>query len=161
MRPPRPARIGPLALGLALGFAASACQAQRTLVVTSEPDGAEVRLDGRNVGTTTVEIEFEHYGTRRVTLYLDGYLNHSEVIEMHPPWYGRFPLDLFSEVLIPVGWRDRHAVHATLEAGLSVISAPELRSVLERSEELRRAGPDGPTPVPQPEPAESEEGGGA
>jgi hypothetical protein len=159
MSPPRAAI---LAVGLALCVGSASCQARRTLVVTSEPVGAEVRLDGRSVGLTPVTIEFQHYGTRRVTLYLTGYITHSEVIEMTPPWYGRFPLDLFSEVLVPVGWRDEHVVHADLEAGDSVIAAPALKSVIERSEELRRAGPEGPVPVTQSqsESAEASEAGG-
>jgi hypothetical protein len=130
-------------------------------VVTSEPTGAEVRLDGHNWGPTPVTIEFLHYGVRRVSLYLPGHVSHSRVIEMKPPWYGRFPLDLFSEVIVPVGWRDRHTVHAVLEPGQSVITAPELESVIQRSEELRRAGPEGPVPVKPPVVATREEGGGS
>jgi len=157
-------RLVPLAPCLLLWLASTACQAKRTLVVTSAPEGAQVRLDGRNIGETPVTLKFEHYGTRRVTLYLDGYLTYSRVLEMHPPWYGRFPLDLFSEVLVPVGWQDEHKLHATLELGESVIQAPALESVIERSEELRRAGPEGPVPVvrPLPEPSEPiEEDGGS
>ncbi len=151
----------PIALGLVLALASTACQARRTLTVTSQPGGAEVRLDGRHMGTTPVEIEFQHYGTRRVALYLDGYVSHSAVVELRPPWYGRFPFDLLSEVLVPVGWRDGHALHATLEEGQSAISVPQLQSVIERSEELRRAGPEGPAPVARPRLATGEEGGGS
>jgi len=131
----------PLVLALSL---LGACQAQRLLVVTSEPPGAAVRLDGVDYGTTPVEIPFLHYGTRRVSLNLDGYLSDSQVIVVKPPWYGRFPIDLVSEILIPVGWKDVHQVHAVLKPGRGAIPPPDLAGVLERAEELRRAGPTGP-----------------
>ena len=127
-------------------LALTACQAQRTLVVTSQPPGALVRVDGIDYGATPVEIPFLYYGTRRVSLNLDGYLSYSEVIKMQPPWYGFFPIDFFSEILLPVGWKDRHEVNAVLKLGEGTIPAPELADVLERAEELRRAGPEGPAP---------------
>lgn len=135
----------------------AACQAQRTLVVTSEPPGASVRVDGIDYGATPADIPFLHYGTRRVSFNLPGYLSHSEVIDMHPPWYGYFPIDLISEILVPWGWRDVHKVHANLEPGQGTIPPPDLADVLERAEELRRAGPEGPRrkakaePEPEPE----------
>jgi hypothetical protein len=114
------------------------------LIVTSEPSGARVLLDGTEIGQTPLTEPFLHYGTRRLTFYLDGYLTHSEVIEMRPPWYGYFPLDLFSEVLVPFGWRDEHRRHAVLERGSASIDEPDLESVLLRAESLRTAGPEGP-----------------
>jgi hypothetical protein len=144
----------------------AACQARRVLIVTSDPPGAEVRLDGRIVGTTPHEEEFLHYGVRRVTLYKEGYISHSEVVELKGPWYARFPVDFFSELLVPTGWEDRHEFHAELEAGRSSIPLPQLEGVLERAEELRRAGPEGPpkekpAAPPQAEPAGGEPAGGS
>ena len=135
------------ALLVALG---AGCRAERRLMITSDPPGAVVRLDGRLVGATPQTLEFIHYGTRRVSYYLDGYISESHVVELEPPWYGRFPLDLVSEVLIPWGWKDVHRVHAALEPGSGAITEPDLRSVLERAASLRRAGPEGPQPVPEP-----------
>lgn len=136
---------------LALALAASGCQAERALRITSEPSQAEVRLDGAKVGTTPCEVPFEHYGVRRMTLYMPGYRTYSRVLELEPPWYGSFPFDIFTEVLVPIGWSDIHEVHVQLVAGQSVLLEPDLPSVIERAELLRRAGPQGP----QPKPAES------
>ncbi len=130
-------------------LALTACQAQRTLIVTSEPTGAFVRVDGVAYGTTPAKIPFLHYGTRRVSLDLDGYLSHSEVIRLQPPWYGYFPLDFLTEILIPVGWRDRHKVGAVLQVGDGKIAPPDLEDVLRRAEDLRRAGPAGPKSSPR------------
>ena len=137
------------AAALLVAFAAG-CKADRRLVITSQPPGADIRLDGKLVGKTPKTVEFVHYGTRRVSYYLDGYISQSHVVEVKAPWYGRFPLDLVSEVLIPWGWKDVHPVHAELEPGTGAIAEPDLRSVIERAARLRRAGPEGPLPVPEP-----------
>ena len=49
----------------------------------------------------------------------------SQVIELRPPWYAVFPLDFFSELLVPTGWTDTHQLQAELQPGLSRIPAPE------------------------------------
>ncbi len=121
-----------------------ACQAQRSLRITSVPSGAQCRVDGEILGTTPVEMDFVHYGGRRVTLYLEGYLTDSRVVDLSPPWFGYFPFDIFSEVLFPIGWQDRHQVQVVMQPGLDTISEPDLQSVLDRAESLRRAGPEGP-----------------
>jgi hypothetical protein len=130
------------------------CAAERTLRVTSEPPGAIVRLDGEAVGTTPCEIPFAHYGIRRITLYKEGYRTESEAVELDPPWYARFPVDIVSEVFLPIGWRDRRKYHVDLIEGEDVLGAPTLRSVIERAGVLRHAGPEGPQNLPDPEPAE-------
>lgn len=133
-----------LAGALVAAAATGACQVQRELVITSQPPGAEVRIDGDAVGRTPVNVPFLHYGTRRVTFYLDGYLTQSQVIEVSALWFNIFPFDLLSELLVPTGWSDLRPVHAELEHGSGAIPLPALESVLERAEILRHAGPEGP-----------------
>ena len=148
----RPGSPRPLAAGaLVAAWLAAACQVQRELVITSQPAGAEVRVDGEAVGRTPVNVPYLHYGTRRVTFYLDGYLTQSRVVELSPRWFNVFPLDLVSEVFVPVGWKDLRPIHADLEHGSGAISPPALEGVLERAEVLRRSGPEGPPKVPEPE----------
>jgi hypothetical protein len=138
-----------LVLVLGLG----ACRTNRYLELTSTPSGAEVRLDDEHVGRTPVKVPFEHYGTRRVTYYLEGYRTVSKQLELAPRWYARFPFDLFTEVLLPVGWRDRRRYHEELVPGKEVLSLPSLRSVMERASVLRESGPEGPRDLPAPGPA--------
>ena len=150
-------RAGRALAGALLLLSLGGCRAERVLRITSVPPGANVMLDGIELGETPIDHPFIHYGTRRVTLRLPGYLTASEVIEMRPPWYGRFPLDLVSEVLVPTGWRDEHLLHVELQPGRSTIERPDLRSVLDRADALRTAGPEGPragrrTPAPANEP---------
>ena len=137
-------------LGLAL--LAAGCAAERELLIVSDPPGALVRLDDEAVGLTPYKEEFQAYGTRRVTLYRPGYRTSSKRVVLDPPWYARFPIDIFSEVLLPFGWEDHHRVHVVLEPESGEVTLPALERVLERAERLRLAGPEGPRPVaPAPE----------
>jgi hypothetical protein len=135
-----------------LAFLAAGCAAQRELVIDSKPQGALVRLDDMVVGTTPFETSFEAYGTRRVTLYKDGFRSQTKLVEIEPPWYGRFPFDIVSEVLLPVGWRDRHDVMMELVPESGTVTMPDLDLVLKRAESLRLAEPTGPRPVLQSAP---------
>src|SRR5690242_11829197 len=107
-----PHRLRPTILAFAV--LAAGCAAQRTLHITSEPEGAVVRLDDQTVGTTPLDLPFAHYGIRRVTLYKPGFRTHSEQIELEAPWYGRFPIDIVTEVLLPIGWKDNRKYHVAL-----------------------------------------------
>lgn len=131
-------------LATVLLVALAACRAQRKLQITSDPSECEVRLDGERVGVTPLELSFEHYGTRRVSFYRAGYRTYSRLVELTPPWYGRFPFDLVFEVLIPLGWSDVHQVHANLQPGVAVLLEPDLQDILDRAENMRRSGPEGP-----------------
>ena len=128
----------------------SGCAAKRELVVLSDPPGATVRLDDAIVGKTPYRMEFESFGKRRVTLYHEGCRTWSDLVDLQAPWYGRFPFDFFSEVLVPVGWKYRKEVPVTLEPATGDVSEPDLEPVLRRAEMLRKAGPEGPRPVARP-----------
>ena len=142
---PSPA-LALLAALLVLG--ASGCRAHRTLEIRTNPPGARVVLDQEVLGTSPVKVEFWHYGVRRVTASYPGYRTYSRQFEVDPPWYARFPLDIISEVVLPIGWEDDHVVDVELVAGPDVMTAPDIRSVLDRAEVLRRAGPEGPASLP-------------
>jgi hypothetical protein len=124
------------------------CRAHRTIEIRTDPPGARVVLDQEVLGTAPVKVEFWHYGVRRVTASYPGYRTYSRQVEIVPPWYARFPLDILSEVFLPIGWHDDHVVDVVLVAGPDVMTAPDIRSVLDRAEVLRRAGPEGPASLP-------------
>jgi hypothetical protein len=132
---------------------ASACRTQRYLEISSTPPGAEVRLDDEAVGVTPVRVPFEHFGTRRVTFHLPGYRSATKRIRLRPQWYAHFPLDIVTEVLLPIGLRDRRKVHEDLVPGAEVMSLPSLRSVIERANALRHSGPEGPRDLPEVRPS--------
>ncbi len=155
-------RLLPAAV-LVLAFLAG-CATRRILKVGTIPPGATVRLDGETLGETPLEVPFEHYGVRRITIYKEGYQTHSAQIELHAPWYSHFPIDLVSEVLLPFGWKDKRSYHIELVVGVEgeeVMTAPSLHSVLQRADTLRHAGPEGPGYLPDPEPILLRRGRGA
>ena len=131
-----------------------ACAAERKLIITSDPPGALVRLDDTIVGSTPYEIAFDHYGTRRVTLYKQGYRTASRLVPIESPWYATFPIDIVTEVLIPVGWKDIRRVDIAMEQDSGPVTRPDLAAVLQRAESLRLAEPSGPRPstIPPPKP---------
>ena len=145
----RPAALTLLAL---LGLAA--CQTERTLQIDSVPQGALVRLDDELIGRTPLVYEFFHYGTRRVTIYLDGYRTTSVPLDLKAPWYAYFPVDLVSEFF---SWKDRHYYKVLLEPEVGMVSETDLQAVLDRAEAFRRATPEGPRfdGDPTPPPVES------
>jgi hypothetical protein len=118
------------------------------LTVESDPPGATLRIDDRVVGVTPYHESFSDYGTRRITLYKAGYHSRSDVVTISPPWYARFPLDFFSEIVFPFGWKDPHGYVLKLDAVKGEVTEPDLTPVLERAQALRLAGPDGPSQLP-------------
>ncbi|MDG1499399.1 MAG: PEGA domain-containing protein [Planctomycetota bacterium] len=135
-----------LTLPIALGL--TSCAAQKTLTITSEPPGASVRLGDNYIGETPVTVKFLHYGTQRLGLALTGYDRVERDMRISPPWYARFPIDFFSEVLLPIGWTDHRLVSLKLEPTPERIDAVELDFVRLRAEHFRNAGGIAPEDLP-------------
>ena len=86
---PKSLKIGFLAPAILFAGWLTGCATHRELVVESDPPGASVRLDEKLVGTTPYTSEFEAFGTRRLTLYLEGYRPVSRPVKLAAPWYAR------------------------------------------------------------------------
>jgi hypothetical protein len=115
---------------LAFTLAAPGC-VRRTITITSEPSGAIVWLNDREVGRTPVDVEFVYYGEYAVRLVKDGYepmltSGHAKA----PVWDMAGP-DLFAEVM-PAELRSRVRWHYSLEP--TVEDRPGL---VDRAEGLR------------------------
>ncbi|MEM1026983.1 MAG: PEGA domain-containing protein [Planctomycetota bacterium] len=76
--------------------AATGC-VQRTVTVTSEPPGALVWLNDREVGRTPVTVPFTFYGTYDVRLEAEGREPFWTTAEAEPPWWEHPPIDLVGE----------------------------------------------------------------
>jgi len=87
----------------------------RTLAVTSDPAGARVTIDGKFVGTTPYEQAYHSYGTRSLDLELAGYTSRHELLDVPLPWWQVFPLDVVTDLLLPLGLHDDHAFHYALQ----------------------------------------------
>jgi len=81
----------------------------RTLSVHSDPPGASVIIDGKRVGTTPYEQTYDSYGTRSLDLELPGYVSRHEHLDMPLPWWQYFPLDVVTDLLLPLGLHDDYA----------------------------------------------------
>ena len=133
-----------LSLVLAASLITSGC-IERRFTIKTDPPGAKVFVDGAMVGDSPVELSFEHYGVRRITLRLSGHQTAEHLVPLDPPFYQYFPLDLVTELLLPFEIVDAHeAGPFTLEPqGPSELDAA---AVLERARSQRQAlldaGPD-------------------
>ncbi len=125
---------------LALAAALCACGCvERRMLIRSEPPGAPVWVDEQYVGLTPVDPAFAHYGARRVRVgpIRDGldkvrHLEQERVVEVRAPWYEKFPIDFFFEVIWPGRLVDEHEVPAfALEPAVP-------RTAAERSERVKQ-----------------------
>jgi len=118
---------------------------QRKLCIRSEPAGAPVWVDEEYAGLTPTDIEFTHYGNRRLRIgpirNEDGatlYQSKETIYKTVPPFYQRFPLDFFFEVLWPGTITDKHLY----ETDLLPAEKPDRADVDRRIREIIQEGTD-------------------
>lgn len=100
-----PAMTTPLRVTLVAALLlAAACAVDRRFKIVTEPPGADVTVDGKYLGESPLVLHFAHYGDRRIRISKRGFSTIERVVPIDAPWYGAFPFDVVSEVLIPV-WR--------------------------------------------------------
>lgn len=116
---------------LAAMVAANAACVRRTVSITSEPSGALVLLNDREIGRTPVTAEILYYGEYDLQLRLEGHapLDTSATAKA-PPWDWIGP-DLVAE-LLPIDLVSRNEWHFTL-----VPRNDDPDAVLERAKVLR------------------------
>ena len=106
----------------------------RTLLVTSEPPGALVTLNGVEVGATPLEVGFRYYGQYDLRLRKDGYQPLAAAPWAVAPWYEYPPLDF---VLLPVPIDTTVRWHYDLEPVSVEQDARD--DLIERASEMRAA----------------------
>lgn len=87
----------------------------RRLMVQSNPPGAMVLLEGKEVGYTPTGIDFTYYGTRELTLIKDGYETKTQLVPVRAPWYQWPVIEFFSDNLLLSRVTDRRDVQFELE----------------------------------------------
>jgi hypothetical protein len=80
------------------------------MTIRSNPPGALVFVDDREIGVTPVSTEFTYYGTRKLQLFKDGFETVTAKQKLSLPWYQIFPLDFITENLWPFEIRDERYV---------------------------------------------------
>jgi len=117
-------------------LAGSTSCVERVLQVRSDPEGAVVYVNGDEVGKTPLDHPFSFYGTVEVALRAGGRLSHRELKTLDTPWYEVFPLDVFSELLLPWKLRDVHSVDVILVPAPDELTEPERRGIREKAAKL-------------------------
>ncbi len=122
-RPFRGMVAGATLLGL---LAAGGC-VRRVVEITSEPSGAIVWMNDREVGSTPCEVEILHYGTYDLRLTKAGYEPFTAGRKATPPAWDLPGPDLVAEIL-PIRMESRNAWHVSL-----VVEDMSTDAVLERA----------------------------
>lgn len=117
---------------LLLGMLVFAGCAERKIIITSEPPGASVTIDGRERGITPVSVPFTFYGKREVVLEKDGCQTFKSIIPITPPVFQVFPLDLLM-LFVPYPFVDNHTFYFILEKQ----GKTDIKKCLERMERLK------------------------
>jgi len=102
-------------IGLLLLLPLCVACVERKLHIRTEPEGAEVFVNGRHVGRSPVTWDFSHYGTVRIVATRDGYGSEQRDTKLKMPWYQYPVLDFFSDLIVPFRIRDEHEVALELQ----------------------------------------------
>ena len=105
----------------------------RRVTINSNPAGALVRIDGKDVGYTPASIDYTWYGTREVQLLKDGYETQTQLINIAPPWYQRVPLDFLSDNFLGTHIRDQRRFDLQMQPKRPDVSS----DVIQRGRSLR------------------------
>jgi hypothetical protein len=125
-------------------LAALAGCVERTITITTEPPGALVWLNDREVGRSPVDVKFDYYGTYDVRLEREGYERQMTTGKADAPGWEFIGLDLVAE-LLPIPLHSRVRWNYVLE--------PERKDrdgLVARAELLREEVSPTPTAAPAP-----------
>ena len=113
---------------------ASGCNGvRRRLTITSEPSGAVVYLNNKEIGKTPIATNFLYSGTYNIRCYKEGYETTEKLCRTGTPWYLWPGFDFFSENFVPGEIRDEQSCHIELPLKREV---PE-NELLEEATRLR------------------------
>lgn len=120
-------------LALTLAICLAGCTS-RTIVVTSEPPGALVTLNGVEVGSTPLEVGFRYYGQYDLRLRKDGYQPLAAAPWANAPWYEYPPIDF---LVLPLPIETKVRWHYDLEP--VSVEQDAAQALIDRGEEMRQA----------------------
>ena len=88
---------------------------RRRLTITSEPSGAIVYLNNKEIGKTPISRNFVYSGIYDIKCYKEGYEMKETYYKAGRPWYLYPGIDFFAENFTPGELRDEQTCHITLE----------------------------------------------
>lgn len=142
------AQIVILALCLCTLGTTGGCLRKR-MTIQSNPPGATVYVDGRQLGKTPVSTDFTYYGTRNIRLEMDNYQTLNVKQKVRPAWYEIPPLDFFTETFSAAEIKDHHVYNYDLQQ--RTISSDD--QIMDRARDFafegsRSVNPDGTLGTP-------------
>lgn len=126
-------RNGLTAILLCIAALSQAGCVSRRLMVQSNPPGAMVLLEGKEIGLTPTGVDFTYYGTRELTLIKDGYETKTQLVPIRAPWYQWPVIEFFSDNFLPGRVTDRRSVQFEMEPKRMVPN----QELLNRGQSLR------------------------
>ncbi|HVT88636.1 MAG TPA: PEGA domain-containing protein [Tepidisphaeraceae bacterium] len=148
--------MGRRVMMISLLVAMSGC-VQRTMNVTSDPDGAIVFMNGQEIGRTPLTRDFLWYGTYDVQVRKEGYETLNERTRVIAPIWQWPPFDLAAEFwpgrlkdIRHLSYKLKPATTGPADANAMIAGAAELRAKLESSQYTRS-----PSVAPTSQPAHS------
>ncbi|MBR4834679.1 MAG: PEGA domain-containing protein [Thermoguttaceae bacterium] len=87
---------------------------RRRLTITSEPSGAIVYLNNKEIGKTPISKNFIYSGTYNIRCYKEGYETAETSYKTGTPWYLWPGFDFFSENFVPGEIRDEQTCNVKL-----------------------------------------------
>ncbi len=106
---------------------------ERTVTITTVPDGATVILNDQEVGTSPVTVPFTWYGDYDLICRKQGFATDERKLHISTPWYQIPIVDLVTENLTPVTFRDHRAVQIDMQPE----QLPTREELLSRGAEFR------------------------
>jgi hypothetical protein len=134
----KPATMCRILMLIVLLLALNGC-VERRLTIVSDPPGALVSVNNRDIGAAPVDVPddlFVYDGAYEIVLRKDGYEPLRVRQELRPPWYLRFPFDFFAEVV----WPFRIRYYRELTYQLQLPPAISREQLLQSAQELRSYG---------------------
>jgi len=131
---------------------ASGC-VQRTMTIKSDPPGAKVIVNNREIGAAPVDMPtaaFEYYGYYDIVLIKDGYEPLRVRQHVPAPWYGYPVLDFFAENVIPWNIKDHRSFEYGLQPILNVPSQDLMMRAQAQRERAMQIGPVAEQRMPSP-----------
>jgi hypothetical protein len=92
---------------------------ERTLTIESTPSRAVAYVDHKRVGTTPVSVRFTDYGDHDIQLMLKGYDPYHGKLTLQQPGWAVFPIDVITEAILPLKFRDTRELTITLTKPLA------------------------------------------
>jgi hypothetical protein len=107
---------------------------ERSFTIATEPPGAQIILDGQEIGESPQTVEFVHYGTHEIIIRKDRYETFDRYEPIDAPWWQLFPIDLFAELFYPGTLRDHRDFNYTLKLAAEIDDDTFKRAFLERAD---------------------------